>query len=108
MTVQTGSRFRQMPVSVVGRWAAVLFVIFIVMFLVNSFVFMPAQIPENAWYFGLLPFYGLTMLACGLTGGGCALVALLREHERAWPLWLPLLSAAFVLFLLVGELLFPH
>jgi hypothetical protein len=36
------------------------------------------------------------------------LVALIRNRERSWFVWLAVLPGAFVLFLLLGELLVPH
>jgi hypothetical protein len=55
-----------------------------------------------------LIFYGIFMLLCGLSAGVIGLVALIRNRERSWFVWLAVLPGAFVLFLLLGELLVPH
>ncbi len=64
--------------------------------------------PEGWWTQTVLPFYGLLMVVCGLASGITGLVAVLRQHERSWMVWLTLLPGAFMIFLLLGELLVPH
>ena len=53
------------------------------------------------------PFYGIAMLLCGLAAGVTAAIAVVRQGERSWLVWLPLLPALFVLFLVVGEFVGP-
>ena len=90
-----------------GWWAAGLLGLFIVLFLINSFVFIPST--ENAlWRHALLPFYGIFMLLCGLAAGIAGVVSVIRAEERSWLAWMAILPALFVLFLLTGEFLFPH
>jgi len=48
------------------------------------------------------------MLLCGLGAMVLALIAVIREHERSWLVFLPLLPGLWVLFMVMGELLFPH
>ena len=95
------------PSSRLGRWSAALMAIFVLLFMINSFVFMPARI-EAPWRETLLPFYGITMLLCGLAAGVSALIALTRHHDRSWVVWLALLPGSLVLFLVLGEFLVPH
>ena len=45
------------------------------------------------------------MLLCGLAAGIVGLIAITREHERAWLVWLTILPLAWTVFMLVGELL---
>ena len=40
--------------------------------------------------------------------GIVGLIAVLRQHEHSWPVWLTLLPGLFVLFLVLGEFLVPH
>jgi hypothetical protein len=80
---------------------------FVVMFLINAFVFMPTS-SDASWRHAILPFYGIAMLLCGFTAMILALIAIIREHERSWLVFLPLLPGLWVLFMLVGEFLFPH
>ena len=100
-------RILSRPSTHLGRWSFSLAVIFVILFLINSFVFMPLQI-EVAWGQVLLPFYGILMLLCGLSSGIVGLIAVLRQHERSWIVWLTFLPGLLVLFLLLGELLVPH
>ena len=62
------------PSSRLGRWSAALMAIFVLLFMINSFVFMPATV-EVPWRESLLPFYGIAMLLCGLAAGAIALIA---------------------------------
>jgi len=99
-------RFLDRPSTRLGWWAVGLGAAFIVLWIVNSTVFMPSA-SDAPWRHVLLPFYGIFMLACGLAGGIVAVVALIR-HERSWLVWLVLLPGLFVLLFVLGEFLVPH
>lgn len=101
------SHFLETPHSKLGWWSVRLGVGFVVLFLINSFVFIPSS-SDAPWRHVILPFYGIFMLLCGLGAGVVGLIAVLRQHERSWLIWLMIVPGLFVLFLLVGELLFPH
>lgn len=102
-----GSRFLGSPATRLGRWAAILGVVFVIMFLINTFVFMP--MPETSWGPVVLPFYGIGMMLCGLLAGVFGVVALVKYGERSWVVWaICILPGLWVIFMLVGELLFPH
>lgn len=98
------------PSTDLGRWSVRLAGLFIILFAINSAVLMPlGQNPANEeWTHRYLPFYGIFMLLCGLAAGVIGLIAIVRRHERSWMVWLTVLPAAFVLFLLLGEFLIPH
>jgi hypothetical protein len=100
-------RFFSLPATQLGWWAGSLMIAFVLLFLFNSFVFMP---PSTNVLFprGFLIFYGIFMILCGLSAGVVGLIALTRNRERSWYVWLAVLPGAFVLFLLLGELLVPH
>jgi hypothetical protein len=104
------SSFLQRPGTRLGWWAAGLLVVFLLMFLINSLIFMPtSQGVSNPWWRqALLPFYGVLMMLCGLASGVVGLIAVINKHERSWLIWLAILPAAFVVFLLLGEFLVPH
>ena len=110
MTTRSRSFLLQHPGTKLGWWAVGLTATFVVLFVINSAVFMPAsQGATNArWRQILLPFYGIFMILCGLGGGVVGLIALIRKRERSWLVWLTILPGAFVLFLLLGEFLVPH
>lgn len=99
--------FTEMPHTTFGRWAIWLGAVFVVMFLVNAFVLMPST-SDAPWRHVILPFYGILMLLCGLGSGIAGFIAVFRQHERAWLVLLTLAPAAWVIFMLVGEFLFPH
>ena len=95
------------PATRLGWWAAGLGALFVLLFLINSFVFMPMQ-SAGPWQQMVLPFYGIFMLLCGLASGVASLIAILRQGERSWLVWLPLLPGVLVVFMLIGEFLAPH
>ncbi len=84
--------------------------VFLVMFIINSAVFIPTSqdTPETWWRQALLPFYGIFMILSGLAADIFALFAVIQKRERSWLVWLTLMPGAFVLFLLLGEVLVPH
>lgn len=90
-----------------GQWSVRLGAAFVILFLINSFVFMPTS-GDAPWRHIILPFYGILMLLCGLAAGIVGLISVLRQHERSWLVWLTLLPGLLVLSLLLGEFLFPH
>lgn len=96
------------PTSRLGWWSVGLGALFVVLFLINTFVFMPMGQSDQPWRQVVLPFYGIFMLLCGLGSGVMSLLAILRQRERSWVVWLPLLPAAWVVFMLLGEFLIPH
>ena len=110
MADRLSSSFLQRPATRLGWWALGLTAVFVVMFSLNSMVFIAASpdFSDGWWRENLLPFYGIFMLLCGLSGGILGLLALIRKHERSWMVWLTILSGAFVLVLVLGEILVPH
>ena len=79
-------------------------VAFVAMFFVLNAVGMSGVLPPGPFNVVMI-VYGWTTIAVGLASGVVALSAIIRERERSWAVWLPILPFAFVLFLLVGELL---
>jgi len=101
----TRSKWR--PSTRLGWWSVGLAAAFVVMWIINSTVFMPSTV-IIPWRQAVLPFYGIFMMLCGLAAGIVGLIAVTRQHERAWLVWLALLPGLFVLFFLLGEFLVPH
>jgi hypothetical protein len=105
--IKSNRRFFGLPKTKLGWMAGSFMTAFIVLFLINSFVFMPPS--TNALFpRTFMIFFGIFMLLCGLAAGVVGLIALIRNRERSWFVWLAVLPGAFVLFLLLGELLVPH
>lgn len=100
------SHFNEKPHTKPGWWAAWLGIAFVVLFFINSFVFMPTS-SDAPWRHLILPFYGIFMLLCGLASGVIGLIAIIRG-ERSWAVLLTLLPGLWVLFMVIGEFLFPH
>ena len=95
------------PSTRLGWWSVALAAVFLVLFIINSAVFM--RLPEDVtWRVTVLPYYGIFMLLCGLAAGIAGLIAVIRRHERSWLVWLTLLPGLFVVFLVLGEFLVPH
>jgi TctA family transporter len=101
------SPFGDKPRTRLGWWAVWLAAAFLAMFLINSFVFMPTS-SDAPWRHVILPFYGIAMLLCGLASGIMGWIAFVRNRERSWLVLVTLLPGLWVLFMLVGEVLFPH
>jgi hypothetical protein len=98
-------KFLARPATRLGWRSVALAAAFVALFIINAAVFM--RLPEAPWQPIVLPFYGIAMLLCGLAAGVTAAIAVVRQGERSWLMFLPLLPALFVLFLLVGEFLGP-
>lgn len=106
----TGSKRQRIftrPSTHLGWWSVRLAAAFVVLYIINAFVFMPAWV-EVPFRETILPFYGITMVICGLAAGTTAFLAIVWRKERSWVVWLILLPGLMMLFLLVGELLVPH
>jgi membrane-bound ClpP family serine protease len=86
------SHFLQTPQTIPGRWSVGLAIASVILILAWSIM------PGGAW-FGFL---------CGIAGGITALIAIIRQREYSWAVWLPLLPLLFVMLFFVGELLIPH
>jgi uncharacterized membrane protein len=103
----SNSPFLKRPSSRLGWWAVGLAIAFIVMSIVNSAVFMRLS-EDISWRQTILPFYGIFMMLCGLATFVVGLIAIIRNHERSWLVWLTLLPGASALLFVLGEFLVPH
>lgn len=110
MKAVSGSSLWRRPSTRAGQWAISLAAVFAVLLIINMFVFFPtSQNGTNPlWRQILLPIFGISMILCGLATGVLSVVAITKKHERSWLVWLTTLFGAYILFLLLGEFLFPH
>lgn len=106
-STERGRRFLSRPSTKFGSRAVALAGTFVVLFMINATVFMPST-DDAPWRRVVLPFYGIAMLACGLASGISGLMAVIRQHERSWLVWLTLLPGLLVVSLVLGEFLVPH
>ena len=93
------------PQTQLGWWSIGLMSVCVVMFLINSLVFMPS---DATWKLTFLPIYGVLMLLSGLSAGVVGLVAIVRQHVHSWLAWLAMLFGLWALFMVLGEFLLPH
>ena len=100
-------RFLGRPSTRLGGWSVRLAAIFVVLWIINTTIFMPTS-DSAPWRQVVLPFYGIFMMLCGFAAGIVGLMAVIRRHERSWLVWLTILPGLFVLFFVLGELLVPH
>jgi hypothetical protein len=91
-----------LPRTRLGWYSVGLEATFVVLFIFNLAVFLPAP-GVVAWREALV---GVLLLLCGFGGGIAALIALVRRHEHSALVWLALLPGLFVLFM-IGEFLVP-
>ena len=100
-------RIFRRPSTRLGRWSVGLGATFVVLWIINTAVFMPST-DTAPWREIVLPFYGIFMMLCGLAAGITGLVAVIWRRERSWLVWLTFLPGLLVLFFVLGEFLVPH
>ncbi len=86
------SHFFELPHTKFGRWAVGL--------AAASFVLL------LAW--SILPGGAILSFLCGLAGGIIALIAVIRQNERSWLVFLSILPMLNVFIFILGEFLIPH
>ena len=91
-----------LPGTRLGWYSVGLAAAFVVLFMVNAAVLLPAA-GVLAWREA---FVGTALLLCGMGGGVGALVALIRGHDRSWLVWLAMVPGLFVIYM-IGEFLVP-
>jgi hypothetical protein len=104
MPTSSRSPFLRRPASRLGWWAAGLAGAFMLMLLYNVFVSMVSRSNSASLQISL-PNTGMPMVLCGLAGGVVGLVALIKNHERSWLVWLSLLVGGVILFLVLRAIL---
>ena len=87
--VKNRPRITVLPTTPLGRWAVGLATAFFALVLVGAVV----------------PRGGALAFVCGLTGGVIALVAIVRERERALTVFAALAPLAFAVAFVVAELI---
>ena len=95
------------PSTRLGWWSVGLAATFLVLWIINTAVFMPATL-VTPWRQAVGPFYGISMILCAFSAGIVGLIAVIRRHERSWLVWLAILPGLFALVFILGEFLVPH
>jgi len=93
MKPSTG-RFLSLPHTPLGRWAAGLTILFVILFILVT----------N----DLLIFSGFLTITLGVIAGLLTLYSIIGRGERSWALWLALLPGLFAILFALGEVLVPH
>ena len=96
-------RILRWPSTRLGWWSVGLAVTFVALFIINVAVINSTL--ETLWRQTLLPYYVIFMLFCGLTAGIVGLIAVIRQQERSWLVWLAILTGLFVIVIVLGEFL---
>ena len=91
------------PSTRLGWWSVGLAATFVALFIINVAVITSTL--ETLWRQTLLPFYVIFMLSCGLAAGIVGLIAVIRQRERSWLVWLAILTGLFVIVIVLGEFL---
>ena len=108
--------FFSRPETRPGWWAFGLFAAFLALFFlvnplimyVTNFTDLLPTMEAAPWLQAILIFFGFFMILCGFTAAVVGLVALIKNRERSWIVWLAVLPGAFLIFFLLGEFLVPH
>jgi len=95
------------PSTRLGWWSVGLAAAFEILMTINTAIFMRLTV-DVPWRVTVLPFYGVFMMLCGLAAGIVGLIAVIRQHERSWLVWLTLLIGLNALIFVLGEFLVPH
>jgi hypothetical protein len=98
--------FFRRPSTRLGWWSVGLAATFVALYIISAAFFW--RMPGDVSWRPLLIFYGIAMLLCGLAAGIVGLIAVIRQRERSWLVWLTMLPGLQVLLLLLGEFLVPH
>ena len=104
-------RVLSFPKTRLGWWSVGLAATSVVMLIFGYGVFEVLMVrvlgryQETQWEGMAITFYGITMLLCGLAGGVVSLIAVIRQHERSWLVWLAMVPGLASLVFLIGEFL---
>jgi hypothetical protein len=88
------NRFLGLPRTRLGWWSVGLTLLF-------TFLFISTL---NEW----IRFSGMLTMVLGVTGGILILIAIVKNCERSWLIWLMLLPGLFAMLFSLGEILYPH
>ena len=75
---------------------------FVVLWIINATVFMPATVLAP-WRQVVLPFYGISMMLCAFAAGIVGLIAVIRRRERSALVWLTILPGLFALVFVLAS-----
>lgn len=103
------SMSHELPATRTGRAAMWLALAFVIGFGINMplvALFGRSGAPEAIQ--AILPYWGATIMACGVAAAVTALVAAIKFKERSWAVMVALIPGGFAVVFLLGEFLVPH
>jgi hypothetical protein len=103
-----GSTFKQLPRSKLAWWSVGLAAVYLLLALGDMVIIMLVSKGVNIPTGGPIISFGFLLILSGLAAGITGIIAVKRNHERSWLTWLAILPGVFMVFLLLGELIFPH
>jgi hypothetical protein len=99
------------PASTAGKIALLAILVFIIIFVLSQTVrFIPSEPPNNPSFFSS-PVHAVLLILAWATGSFAffsGLFAVIKQRERAIPVFVAALLGLFVFLFGVGEVLFPH
>lgn len=104
MSATPGSTIRQSPVTRLGKWAFILSAAWGLLNIVSTSLLTRLN-SDPTWTETVLPVYTLLMVATGLAAGICGLVAIIRNHERSWLVWLSLVVGLLAILRIISWLI---
>ncbi|KXK10863.1 MAG: hypothetical protein UZ14_CFX002003070 [Chloroflexi bacterium OLB14] len=102
------SRFWKFPHTKLGYWSIGLALTFLfLLFFVRESVqdFMVSTI-TNPLRRNLMLHYDFFTMLCGLASGIVGGIAIIKQKERSWLVWLALLPTLFILLIFIAEFLY--
>ena len=99
-----------MPTTITGRWSARLStaVVVLLLFSVALAALSRRQLGDESPVRPLVIVLGLLAVASGIAAFVTGLVSLIRDKERSFLVYISTIIGLLIIFLLVGEFLFPH
>ncbi|MFC2064599.1 hypothetical protein ACFLXB_05850 [Chloroflexota bacterium] len=101
------NRFFSKPVTRPGWWSVWLTVVFFLLNFINA-TFLMGRTRDVPWRTTIMPYYGGLLMVCGLIGGFLGLLAVTRERERSWMVWISILLGLLIFLFLIAEFVFPR
>lgn len=101
---QPAPRFLSLPVTATGKWSMWVMSVSVILLLLLTLVLLPAF--ESAPGFAVPHRILTSVTLLGIFSAGItAAIALLKRHERSWPLLLAVLLALGAAALMLGDIL---
>lgn len=102
----SGRGFGGVPTTRLGQWAVGLAAVFAVGLISNIVLAATGILDMGNAPAAVRIAYVIALLGTGLAAGVTGVIAMMREHERSWLLWLPILVGVMAITIVAFEVLF--